>query len=176
MMPIGPLMKEHRLIERMIGLMERELGRLKEGEELDYDFIGTAVDFLRTYADRCHHGKEEHILFRDLAQKPLSGDHARIMRELIEEHVYGRETTATLMAAAQRHVQGDSQALGTVIGALQDLIEFYPTHIKKEDKRFFVPSMSYLTRGEQDQMLEEFREFDRGLIHEKYSDVVAQLA
>ena len=57
MMPIGPLMKEHRLIERMIALMEKELGRLNAGEELDPGFIDIAVDFIRTYADRCHHGK-----------------------------------------------------------------------------------------------------------------------
>jgi hemerythrin-like domain-containing protein len=35
-------------------------------------FIDTAVDFIRTYADRCHHGKEEDILFRNLAKKKTS--------------------------------------------------------------------------------------------------------
>lgn len=63
-MPIGPLMKKHRLIERMIALMERELFRLKDGKEMDPVFIDVAADFIRTYADRCHHGKEEDILFR----------------------------------------------------------------------------------------------------------------
>lgn len=175
MMPIGPLMKEHRLIERMIALMEEELGRLKEGEELDCDFIDTAVDFTRTYADRCHHGKEEDILFRELAKKPLSGEHSRTMRELLEEHVYGRKTTATLVEAKERHVQGDSQALGSVVSALQDLVEFYPAHIEKEDKRFFVPCMKYFSRQEQDEMLKEFWEFDKRLIHEKYAAIVGRL-
>ena len=115
MMPIGPLMKEHRLIERMIALMERELVRLNEGEQLDYEFIDAAVDFIRTYADRCHHGKEEDILFRGLAEKPLSGEHRRTMDELIEEHVYGRQTTAALAAAKERHVQGDSLVINDLI-------------------------------------------------------------
>jgi len=175
MMPIGPLMKEHRLIERMIALMEEELGRLKEGEELDSDFVDTAVDFIRTYADRCHHGKEEDILFRELAKKPLSEEHSRTVRELIEEHVYGRKTTATLSEAKERHVQGDSQALASVVSALGDLVEFYPQHIEKEDKRFFIPCMEYFSRQEQDEMLKEFWEFDKRLIHEKYAALVAQL-
>jgi len=175
MMPIGPLMKEHRLIERMIALMEKELERLKEGEELDYEFIDTAVDFIRTYADRCHHGKEEDILFRELAKKPLSEEQSRTMRELVEEHVYGRKTTATLVEAKERHIQGDSQALASVVSALGDLVEFYPLHIEKEDKRFFIPCMKHFGRQEQDEMLREFWEFDKRLIHEKYAAIVAHL-
>jgi hemerythrin-like domain-containing protein len=175
MMPIGPLMKEHRLIERLVALLEKELGRLKEGEELDGDFIDVAVDFIKTYADRCHHGKEEEILFRELAKKPLSEEHSRTMRELLQEHAYGRKTTQTLAAAKERHVQGDRQALEAVVGALQDLVELYPAHIEKEDKRFFVPCMEYFSRQEQDEMLDEFWEFDRQLIHEKYAAIVGRL-
>jgi hemerythrin-like domain-containing protein len=174
MMPIGPLMKEHRLIERLIALLEKELGRLKEGEELDDGFIDVGVDFIKTYADRCHHGKEEDILFRELARKPLSEEHSRTMRELLEEHVYARRTTQTLVAAKERYVQGDSQALEVVVGALQDLVELYPAHIEKEDKRFFVPCMGYFSRQEQDEMLKEFWEFDRQLIHEKYAAIVGR--
>lgn len=64
--PIGPLMIEHRLIERMISEMKNETERIRNGEKPDLSFIETAVDFIRTYADACHHGKEEDILFRDL--------------------------------------------------------------------------------------------------------------
>jgi len=86
MMPIGPLMIEHRLIERMIEVMKRQLQRWETEGKADSSFIETAVDFIRTYADRCHHGKEEDILFRDLSKKPVSSDHRRIMEELREEH------------------------------------------------------------------------------------------
>lgn len=74
MMPIGPLMIEHRLIERMVKTIKGELRKISEENEVNVIFIDTAVDFFRTYADRCHHGKEEDILFRDLAKKPLSPD------------------------------------------------------------------------------------------------------
>lgn len=174
MMPVGPLMKEHRLIERMIRLMEKELGGLSAGEELDPGFIDIAVDFIRTYADRCHHGKEEDILFRDLANKPLSAEQSRTMRELIEEHVYGRKTTAALVAAKERDLQGDEQAIDAVTRTLRDLVEFYPVHIEKEDKHFFLPCMEHFTRQEQEEMLAEFWEFDRALIHEKYAAIVGR--
>ncbi len=69
MLPIGPLMIEHRLIERMIKVMQEGLQRMKTERKADPLFIETAVDFIRTYADQCHHGKEEDILFRVMALK-----------------------------------------------------------------------------------------------------------
>jgi len=66
MMPIAPLMIEHRLIERMIKVMKNEVNVISATGRARPEFIDAAVDFIRTYADRCHHGKEEDILFRQL--------------------------------------------------------------------------------------------------------------
>ena len=69
MLPTGPLMMEHRIIERMVKLMNEESHRIEERGRVDLGFIDATLDFLRTYADRCHHGKEEGILFKDLAKR-----------------------------------------------------------------------------------------------------------
>jgi len=69
--------------------------------------IDMAVDFVRTYADRTHHGKEEKILFRDLAQKNLTPELKKTMQELLDEHVWGRKTTASLVAAKEKYLKGD---------------------------------------------------------------------
>jgi hemerythrin-like domain-containing protein len=172
MMPIGPLMIEHRLIERMVGLLSREIGSMREKGEMNPFFIDSAVDFFRTYADRCHHGKEEHILFRDLATKPLPPDLHKIMDELIQEHRFGRELVGKLADAKERYAQGGKDAHNEIIVFLQELIEFYPTHIEKEDKHFFLAAMEYFNKEERDAMLQEFGEFDKGLIHEKYKQLV----
>jgi hemerythrin-like domain-containing protein len=57
-MPVGYLMIEHRLIEKMIALLEKELGNIRKTKKAKPKFIDTAVDFIKTYADKCHHGKE----------------------------------------------------------------------------------------------------------------------
>ena len=72
MKPRGPLMIEHRLIEKMFALVREEVQQVKNGKRLDPIFVDTVVDFIRTYADRTHHGKEEDILFRDLEKKSMS--------------------------------------------------------------------------------------------------------
>jgi hemerythrin-like domain-containing protein len=175
MKPIGPLMVEHRLIERMITIVKDELNKINTGKKADPLFIDTYVDFARTYADRCHHGKEEDILFRDLAKKNLSPEHKKTMNELVEEHVFARKTVGELVAAKDRYVQGDKGALKDITTELGTLAEFYPKHIEKEDKHFFFPILDYFTKQEQDTMLQEFWEFDRKLIHEKYQKVVEKL-
>ena len=172
MMPVGPLMKEHRLIERMIRIMNVGLEKIKKDSKADPSFIDAAVDFIRTYADRCHHGKEEDILFRDLAKKQLSEEHKRIMDELVEEHRLGRNNVKKLIAAKESYIKGDKNALKDIMSNMEILVKFYPKHIEKEDKHFFIPCMNYFTGQERDAMLNEMWEFDRNMIHEKYSKVV----
>jgi len=171
-MPVGPLMKEHRLIERMIRIMNAKLENIKEEDKVASSFIDTAVDFIRTYADRCHHGKEEDILFRDLAKKRLSDEHKRIMNELVEEHKLGRNNVKKLILAKENYIKGDKNALKDIMSNIEILVKFYPKHIEKEDKHFFIPCMDYFTEKERDTMLNEMWKFDKNMIHEKYTKVV----
>ncbi len=172
MLPIGPLMIEHRLIERMISLMAKERDRIKTSNRANSSFIDIIVDFIKTYADRCHHGKEENILFRELKKKDLSAEHKNIMGELIEEHIWGRKITGRLVEANKEYSKGDIKALPVIIDCISLLIDFYPKHIDKEDKHFFLPVMSYFTQEEKDSMLQEGFLSDQNLIHEKYKEVV----
>ncbi|MFH2128073.1 MAG: hemerythrin domain-containing protein, partial [Pseudomonadota bacterium] len=85
MQPIGPLMHEHRLIERMVALIQKQANQLQEGAKPDSRFIDDAVEFFRFYADRCHHGKEEDLLFLELRNKGLPSELSIITDELIQE-------------------------------------------------------------------------------------------
>jgi hemerythrin-like domain-containing protein len=171
----GPLMVEHRLIERMLSVLKDALVQIESSHRLDPVFVDTAVDFIRMYADRTHHGKEENILFRNLDKRPLSAEDRRVMNELIGEHVLGRQITKALVDANRRYRDGEEMALADITDKLQTLAEFYPKHIEKEDKVFFPAARAYLTDSEDQAMLSEFWEFDRRMIHEKYESVVEAL-
>ena len=171
----GPLMIEHRLIERMISVIKDALLQIEVTHKTDPVFVDTAVDFIRIYADRTHHGKEEDILFRELSERSLSAEDKHVMEELIEEHVFGRQTTKALVEANTRYRNGDESALADIASRLQVLVEFYPKHIEKEDKIFFPASRAYFTEQEDQAMLAEFWDFDRKMIHEKYKSVVEEL-
>jgi len=171
----GPLMIEHRLIERMISVIKDVVTEIESKHEVDPVFVDTAVDFIRVYADQTHHGKEEDILFRDLKKKSLSTEDQRLMNELIEDHVFGRQTTKALVEANTRYRNGDETALAEIADNLKTLIDFYPKHIEKEDKVFFPASRIYFSDEEDQAMLPEFWKFDRKMIHEKYKSVVEGL-
>ena len=175
MMPVGPLMKEHRLIERMIRLMNKKSNMMEQKNEADLAFIDTAVDFIKNFADKRHHGKEEDILFRDLDKKQLTAEHKRIMDELIKEHVMGRNNVKKAVTAKENYAQGNKNALKDITDNIGTLITFYPKHIEKEDKHFFIPCMNYFTQQERDIMLKEGEEFDKKLAQVDYEKIVEQL-
>jgi hemerythrin-like domain-containing protein len=168
----GLLMIEHRLIERMIRQIQKVLNKIEATDKVDPLFIDTTVDFIRIYADRTHHGREEDILFRDLKKKDLSIDDGQVMNELVDEHVLGRKTTKKLIEANSRYRHGEKEALKAIADHLQNLVDFYPKHIEKEDKVFFPASRAYFSGAEDQAMLREFLEFDQKMIHEKYRSFV----
>ncbi len=182
MQPIGPLMIEHRLIERMVALMSQELERIRTNIAVDPEFafvdpvfIDTAVDFLRIYADRCHHGKEEDILFAELANKDLAPDLKKTMDDLTAQHVQARQYTGELVKAKENYLRQESEAVNQILSYLDRLTSMYPQHITTEDRHFFIPCMEYFTAEEKDAMLEKMWEFDRKMIHERYEGVVSAI-
>lgn len=175
MMPIAPLMIEHRLIERMASVMEMQAEAMQAGQELDPRFIPEAVDFMRTYADRTHHGKEEDILFKVLKGKKLSAEHRRTLEKLETDHVKAREMVGKLAALGEEHLRGSPSAAFQASMLMKDLVTFYHTHIELEDQGFFVPVMEYLSAEERQVMLEDFRDFDSRMVHERYAKAVERM-
>jgi len=174
MKPVGQLMTEHRLIERAIKLMRDEATRIRQLGRTDISFIYGVVDFIRTYADKTHHGKEEDILFKRAATKKLSQEDSKLLSRLIDDHNYGRNTTTALLEAANEYAKG-KDTLDTIRNRLIDLAEFYPKHIRAEEEIFFPHSEKYFTEEELDTMLMDFWEYDRKMIHTKYQAIVENM-
>jgi len=168
MLPMGPLMIEHRLIEQVIAAIQETIERDRRQEKIDPAFVEEAIDFIRTYADRTHHGKEEDLYFRDLSRKDLSPEHRRLMQELIEEHREGRRIVNRLAEALRRYRGGDLASREAILNGLEELAGFYPPHIKKEDKVFFPQAAGYFDKEENEALLKQMASFDGRMIHEKY--------
>lgn len=170
MKPVGLLMIEHRLIEQVIALLVREKAKLATTDTFNQRFVEYVVDFFRTYADKTHHGKEENVLFKVLSAKPLTPEHRHTMDELVREHIQGRQLVTDLIAAKERWAADESGARAGLIAAIDGLVELYPRHIETEDKLFFPPAMAYCTSQEMNDMLLEFWEYDRQMIHRRYAE------
>ena len=172
MMPIGPLMIEHRAIIRMVNALETELKNIERTNQVDAPFLRQAVSFIREFADECHHGKEEDILFSDLRGKDLPEHLARILDELIAEHRTGRATVAELGEAVTQYADGRLDARDKILDSLRAISRFYPAHIAKEDKHFFLPVMQLFSQAERDEMLARGHEYDSQLLHAHYLQII----
>lgn len=175
MRPSGTLMIEHRLIEKIIPIINNRIGGVNGGNPVDPIFIDSVVDFFRTYADRTHHGKEEDILFKAIERKKLPDDLMKAMQELINDHIYARKVVGAVVEANNRYRAGNKDSLAEIIKDLKILVGFYPGHIEREDRVFFPEVMKHFDKQELDDMLKEFWEFDRKMIHEKYQKVIDSL-
>ncbi len=174
MMPVGPLMTEHRLIERMVARMEAVSQETRRTEKVDGVFIQAAVDFLRTYADRCHHGKEEDLLFKALKNKKLTEAHRNTLEQLEREHRVGRELVSKLETAKNRFLKKEGFRAQDVAHALEALVAFYPKHIDLEDQHFFVPVMDYFEPDERDALLLSMMEFDQKLLMDLHEELLVK--
>jgi hemerythrin-like domain-containing protein len=167
---IGPLTEEHRVIKSTLAVFETEIEKIKKQQRVDHISIDMSIDFIRTYTDLVHHGKEENILFRELGKKTLSAEHSKIMNELLVEHKYSRSIVSRWMDITERYFAGKDTSQ-EIIGCLQELTIFYPQHIIKENKHFLGPVLEYFTQEEQNKMIQEFEEFDAKILHWKYRKV-----
>jgi hemerythrin-like domain-containing protein len=131
-------------------------------------YVNQIVDFLETYADRCHQGKEENILFRALAVKGPNAALVKAMDDLEAQHQDTRATTRKLVAANAAYAAGVTGADEQVKTLLEQVADHYLSHVRQEDRDFYAPAMEYFTPNEGGEMLAEFRNHDRAMIHEKY--------
>jgi hemerythrin-like domain-containing protein len=175
MKPRGQLMIEHRLIEKVLIVANNAAQKFNENS---YDplLIDKIVDFIRTYADRTHHGKEEDILFMELGKKKMDSENVNIMNELIEEHKMARVKVREIVALNGKYKNGDKKVVFNISEIISWLAKFYPKHIEKEDKVFFPNSEKYFSSEELDEMLINFNNFDKNMIHEKYQNVYKELS
>ena len=89
MKPTEELTKEHDAINVMLNIMDRISEKLENGEHVDAEHLEQILEFLRVFADKCHHGKEEDLLFPAMidAGIPKEGGPIAVM---LREHEIGR--------------------------------------------------------------------------------------
>jgi len=86
--PTMDLIEEHGGIMLMLSIMKKVAEKLRAGEEVSKKHLDMILEFLVNFADKCHHGKEEDVLFPELFKNPSNQE---LVTELIDEHKTGRE-------------------------------------------------------------------------------------
>ena len=173
------LVDEHHLIKKVLDWGEAEIARIDKGQPPDAAMLAQAVDFIRNFADRCHHAKEEGLLFKRLVEKgmPAQGGPIAVM---LHEHELGRARVTAVASALSGAGQGDATALAALRENLAGYISLLRAHIDKEDNILYPMADRLLDAAAQEALLRDFERVEReeigAGIHEKYRRFVEELA
>jgi hemerythrin-like domain-containing protein len=168
---------EHRVIQKMVAGMSVLADQLEGGEPVDVSLLESIVAFLRTFADRLHHGKEESFLFPALIRRGVPSQGCPI-GGLTMEHQKGRVMVGELADAIRGYAAGEPPARENLVKSLRVLVAFYPNHIWKEDYLLFPLAGKVLTPEDQQELMDKFETVgcDLGLdVHEGFDKVAADL-
>ena len=127
------LVNEHRLILRMIALLERNAARTAEGAYSNWQFYLDGVDFIRNFADRFHHAKEEDVLFEALVKNGMPRENSPIAAMLME-HDQGRAFVKGMETAAVEAQNGQSGREQIIADNALAYAALLREHISKEDE------------------------------------------
>jgi hemerythrin-like domain-containing protein len=175
--PVEMLEAEHRVIQKMVAGMSVLAEQLEGGEPVDVSLLESIVAFLRTFADRCHHGKEETFLFPALIRRGVPS-HGCPIGGLTMEHQKGRVMVGELADAIRGYAAGEPPAREDLVESLRALVAFYPNHIWKEDYLLFPLAGKVLTPEDQQELMDKFETVERELgieVHEGFDKVATEL-
>ena len=173
--PTQILSDEHRVIERVLGAVEK----LAQGPVGVLEPWKKALDFIRHFADGCHHFKEEKVLFPAMEAHDIPSEGGPIGMMLME-HEEGRSYVGAMLAALSLIETGNEAAKETLVSAAQAYCRLLREHIQKEDEVLFRMADEVISAGEQKTLLAAFAQHEAeemgAGVHEKYLKIAAELA
>jgi len=175
MTPTDILSEEHRVIEQVLGCLEKMAERSRSEGRLDRRAAKDAIAFFRTFADRCHHGKEEAQLFPAMEAKGFSPDcgPTAVMRR---EHELGRAHVRAMDEAIDAAAAGDAEALARFAGQAVSYIRLLREHIDKEDHCLFTAADRAFTAEDQRELMAAFERAEAEETGEGTHETYLQLA
>ncbi len=176
MKAIDILVEEHRVIERVLDLLEAAAKKLENGQYVPPEFFLLAVDFIRGFADGCHHQKEEGVLFVRMQAQGIPTDGCPL-GVMLAEHALARQYTRALLTAAQDLHAGDMSAVNRAIQSSRSYVALLRQHIFKEDNILFPLAEQVIPTELHPQVWGDFEqaELEDGA-HEKYLALSRSLA
>ena len=122
--PIRVLMHEHEFIKKVVASLGRLAASSDEAKNANPETLREIVRFMREFADRCHHAKEEDLLFPAMEDKgvPESGCP---LGSLLKEHQQGRALVTNLSEATEALVAGKPEAADSLVETVGEITNLY---------------------------------------------------
>jgi len=178
MRPTEILMEEHQAILRLLEVLQKISEKLNNGNQVDVGTMEKAVDFIRTFADKCHHAKEEYVLFKFMEERGMPR-HGGPIGVMLMEHDEGRGYVSKMAEAVESIKKGSSEAGKIYAENAMNFAGLLSQHIHKEDNILYPMSEQMMEEGDEEKLLEEFEKSEKERVgtgvHEKYLKILEKL-
>jgi len=155
MIIIEQLKEEHQAILLMLKIMEAACKKLEAGENVSKDDLNDMLRFIKEFADKSHHLKEEDLLFPAMEEVgiPREGGPIGVM---LSEHTMGRDYVKGLSMGIEEYAKGNTDAAKQIIKNARNYASLLSNHINKEDNILYPMAEMRLSKEKQDELLKEF--------------------
>src|SRR5215475_7562333 len=123
---IQGLRQEHRNIESLLRVLERELSVFDRGERPDYEVVLAVIDYFRDYPDACHHPKEDMIFEKLKARDPVASGS---IGDLEAQHREGASRLRRVAQAVERVLADHDLVRQNVHDIIRDFISHERQHM-----------------------------------------------
>jgi hemerythrin-like domain-containing protein len=153
---IDILVNEHVYIKKILKAVRKDCEELAEGKNVDVEFYRKVIDFVRNFADKYHHQKEEKKLFNIMSEKNEALKTGPIMGMLME-HDLGRMYIKNLDEMLTAYENGDKKKKAYIIANALAYEMLLDKHIDKEDTAIYMMARRQLPTDIQESLKDEFQ-------------------
>ena len=176
---INLMVEEHKYIKRMLMVVRKASYGVLKGEAINFEDFEKMIDFIRSYADNHHHGKEEKILFNRMVTE-IGGPAEKLVNlGMLVEHDLGRLFMKDLEEALARVKVGDEESKVDVIANAVSYTHLLNRHIDKEDNTVYTFANRKLAKETLDTIDKECEEFETTMneknVQTKYINLLEEL-
>jgi hemerythrin-like domain-containing protein len=172
------LRDEHEGVKLMLRILGMICDKLDDGEVADTGHLERIMEFFTVFVDKCHHGKEEDLLFPAMVAAKIPGVEGPIA-VLLSEHRRGREYVRAIREAIARYSAGKREAASILTGNAKAYSGLLLPHIDKEDNILYPMADASLPEQKHEELREGFERIERERIgegtHERFHALMNQL-
>lgn len=178
MKPTEDLIHEHKAIKVMLSIMKKIAENIRNDKGVDTNDIEKIVDFLKTFADKCHHGKEENALFPALVEAgiPKEGGPVGVM---LYEHTVGRGFIKDISSSTEKYIKESPESIQLIADNLSNYINLLNNHIQKEENVLFPMAEKVLSTQKQKEVFDQFVKIEEEVVghgvHEHFHELLNEL-
>lgn len=156
---VRTLKTEHQAVCQMLNVLDKAVIKLEQGGEVPLNIFDDVLEFLTVFVDRCHHTKEEEVLFplMEKAGVPAQGGPIGVM---LSEHQQGRELIVRYREGLAELKAGEVAGQARLIEAARSYSSLLRQHIQKENQVLFVMADKIFDAETQQNLYESFEEIE----------------